>query len=112
MAGRMSEGAAVKRAATETLEKVREAGDQGFKDFRNAGFSFDPNAAPTFTQVLKQNLARDGMTEITAGQTYKVLDAIESKPFLDPQGLQARYKELGAVAKNEPPGSEAQRPRE
>jgi hypothetical protein len=109
LAGKVAETRAARTLPAQIRQQVEAAGDRGFDQFRASGFSFDPTAAPTYSQVLKQNLAQEGFTRNTAGPVWTILDDIERNPFTTPQEMQARYKELGRVSKREPEQAQAAR---
>jgi hypothetical protein len=95
-----AEKATATTAAREAMDTAEAAGNQGFRQFRQAGFYFDPaTTAPNYTVPLKLNLTSEGLTPRTAGKTWEVLNDIDSSPFVNPTQLQERYKELGSVAK-------------
>jgi hypothetical protein len=97
-AARQAERAAAK-AALPSIAETRSVGGAQFDQFRNSGFSIDPAASKQFSGVLKTDLAQRGLTERTVGDTWKVLDNIETQPFTTPQKFHEAYQELGAVVR-------------
>ena len=97
-AARQAERAAAK-AALPTIAETKTVGGAQYDAFRNSGFSIDPAASRQFSGALKTDLAQRGLTERTVGDTWKVLDNIETQPFTTPQKFHEAYQELGAVVR-------------